>query len=128
MGKYEDPIKRRARNRAYYLRNVARESQRSRAKTQKLIAWVKSFLLDYLLKHPCVDCGEKDPIVLEFDHRDPKQKLFTMAEARRAKKRPADVKAEVEKCDVRCANCHRRRTVLQQASGGIPFGMPIRKI
>ncbi len=67
--------------------------------------WVR----DYLATHPCVDCGETDPLVLDFDHRDPKAKSanvsYLVCSAGLAR-----VQAEVEKCDVRCANCHRRKT------------------
>lgn len=69
-------------------------------------------VFDYLLSHPCVDCGEADPVVLEFDHRDDAVKsgnVCTMIghygwEA---------ILIEIEKCEVRCANCHRRRTARQ---------------
>lgn len=66
------------------------------------------FIVEYLLDHPCVDCGEPDPIVLEFDHRDPATKLFNIGIT--TNRSLEAVKAEVAKCDVRCANCHRRRT------------------
>lgn len=71
----------------------------------------QQWLLDYLAEHPCVDCGESDPIVLEFDHvRETKSfnvsRLFYSAGWRR-------VLAEIAKCDVRCANCHKRRTAKQ---------------
>jgi len=65
------------------------------------------FLLDFLAEHPCVDCGESDPIVLEFDHRG--DKLFNVSYGLRDRNWAA-VLAEMEKCDVVCANCHRRRT------------------
>jgi len=59
----------------------------------------------------CVDCGELDPIVLHFDHvRGIKE--FSIADmVTYSMKR---VWKEIEKCDVRCANCHTRKTALEQ--------------
>lgn len=66
----------------------------------------------YLLDHPCVDCGESDPIVLEFDHRSEKRARIAFLMRWHA---PWDeIRAEIEKCEVRCANCHRRRTARQR--------------
>jgi hypothetical protein len=55
-----------------------------------------------------VDCGESDPIVLEFDHvrgvkRGEISRLKTMVSLE-------TLAEEIAKCDVRCANCHRRKT------------------
>ena len=63
--------------------------------------------LAYLLEHPCVDCGEADPVVLEFDHRG--DKAFTVGAALHWHVRWEVIADEIEKCEVRCANCHRRR-------------------
>ena len=71
------------------------------------------YAYNYKLSHPCVDCGEKDPIVLDFDHKNPKEKtsgISTMVRNRTCIKR---IQIEIAKCDVRCANCHRRRTAKQ---------------
>jgi hypothetical protein len=65
---------------------------------------VKQIIKEYLFTHPCVDCWEDDPVVLEFDHRDPTAKKGLVGQMSRS-----TVRAEIEKCDVRCANCHRRR-------------------
>ena len=67
---------------------------------------------EYLRSHPCVDCGESDPLVLDFDHRDGVDKLETVAFFR-AKGRRDESFAEIDKCDVRCSNCHQRRTAKQ---------------
>lgn len=74
----------------------------------------RALLLAHLLSHPCVDCGEFDPVVLDFDHRDPSSKRTEVARLAGTKPWP-QVLAEIEKCDVRCANCHRRRTARQYA-------------
>ena len=72
----------------------------------------RRYVFDHLKANPCVDCGETDPIVLEFDHRDPAEKLFALSKA--ARRTLAAIRDEIAKCDVRCANCHRRRTAVQQ--------------
>ena len=64
----------------------------------------------YLADHPCVDCGESDPRCLEFDHRDPGTKTANVATLVQRAGAWKVILAEIEKCDVRCANCHRRRT------------------
>ena len=72
-----------------------------------LVAERTKLLVEFLRLHPCVDCGETDPIVLEFDHLA--DKIFAISVGLRD--RPwQDVLDEIDKCDVVCANCHRRRT------------------
>ena len=68
----------------------------------------------YFDTHHCVDCGEDDPRVLDFDHR--RDKLADISTLVRRAATWNEVAAEVEKCEVRCANCHRRRTI--RAQGG----------
>ena len=64
-------------------------------------------LLEFLTTHPCVDCGETDQMVLEFDHLA--DKLFPISRGVRDRNWDS-VLTEMAKCDVVCANCHRRRT------------------
>jgi hypothetical protein len=94
-----------ARNREKYLEKAHRSRGRVRAKNDERI-------LAYLLDHPCVDCGETDPLVLDFDHREPSTKSNEVS--RMVRSRPwRVVLEEIEKCEVRCANCHRRKTARQ---------------
>lgn len=71
----------------------------------------REFVYNYLLSHPC-ECGESDPAALDFDHDDPSIKNFTIG---RQVANLSDEKLldEIEKCTVRCANCHRKRTAQQ---------------
>ena len=63
---------------------------------------------------PCADCEQTYPFyVMDFDHRPGENKKFKIAAwlARNAAKTDwSEVEAEIAKCDVVCANCHRIRT------------------
>lgn len=62
---------------------------------------------------PCTDCGVTYPsYVMDFDHRDSTRKEFTLAESLTLSLKR--LLAEIEKCDVVCANCHRERTYNQR--------------
>ena len=77
----------------------------------------KEYALGYLRNHPCIDCGESDPIVLDFDHRDGTEKYRGVSDIVTCGLPIYRVIAEIEKCDVRCANCHRRRHAQEYAHG-----------
>lgn len=66
----------------------------------------RDYIEEYLKNHPCVDCGNPDIRVLEFDHvRGVKIDSVTNFVKKSAKlSRLID---EIAKCDIRCANCHR---------------------
>jgi hypothetical protein len=63
----------------------------------------------YLLEHPCVDCGESDVTVLDFDHVRDSKRMDVSALVAGGYSWHA-IADEIAKCDVRCANCHRRAT------------------
>ena len=70
-------------------------------------------LLEFFVSHPCVDCGENDPVVLEFDHLGDKR--FNVSRGL-TDRRWDDVLEEIARCEVVCANCHRRRTTWRRGS------------
>jgi hypothetical protein len=71
----------------------------------------RAALYSYLLLHPCVDCGETDPVVLEFDHLPEFEKVREIGKMITGGTWSwATILKEIEKCEVVCANDHRRRT------------------
>lgn len=103
-------------HREWYARNSERVrervalNRRLAEKADRLSGFLTSRRLrwEYLLQHPCVDCGESDPVVLEFDHL--REKRAKIAGLMRVHAPWSEIQAEIQKCQVRCANCHRRRT------------------
>jgi len=58
---------------------------------------------------PCFDCGVRYPYyVMDFDHLNPALKIKNVSQMRGCT--IEQVQAEIEKCQVVCANCHRVRT------------------
>jgi hypothetical protein len=91
-------------NKAVYIAKAIDRNKKIRIETRQYV-W------DHLKTHSCVDCGEKDPVVLEFDHlRDKHKDISSMIHDCYCLE---TIKIEIEKCEVRCANCHRRKTAIQ---------------
>lgn len=92
------------RNKEYYLKKAFERNKRIRKE-------IRSYVWTYLSTHPCVDCSENDPVVLEFDHLSDKiSDISAMYRNYTLEK----VKKEIEKCQIRCANCHRRKTAKER--------------
>ena len=91
-----------ARKRETHIANVKGTIEQARAEAHQ-------FVRDYLSTHPCVDCGESNPIVLEFDHVQG-QKRMAISEMCTRGYSIQSIALEIEKCVVRCGNCHRRKT------------------
>jgi hypothetical protein len=70
-------------------------------------------LIEYFESHSCVDCGETDPVVLEFDHL--RDKSFDVGR-KLIHTTWKTILDEIAKCEVVCANCHRRRTARRRGS------------
>ena len=72
-----------------------------------------SYIQEYLLRNFCVDCGESDMVVLQFDHNHNK---VAPVSALAGNGVSIEILAkEIEKCDVRCANCHKRKTTIDRS-------------
>jgi hypothetical protein len=95
-----------ARHTPYYIEKAGRRNAvQSREYHQRV--------LEFLVAHPCVDCGEDDIVVLQFDHTDRSRKLSAVAVLFKRRLPWRRIEAEIDKCQVRCANCHQRRTARQ---------------
>lgn len=94
--------------RDWYQRNRAKHKEHVRVSARAVTASNRTRLLAFKLDHPCVDCGESDPVVLEFDHL--RDKRWNVSEMITGAFPWETVEAELAKCAVRCANCHRRKT------------------
>jgi len=64
------------------------------------------FLAEYKKSISCIRCGENEPCCLDFHHKDPNEKEFTIAGG--INKKPEVMLKELDKCVVLCANCHRK--------------------
>lgn len=60
----------------------------------------------HLITHPCIDCGETDIRVLDFDHRDGADKGDEVMRLAQGGHGLARIAVEIAKCDVRRRNCH----------------------
>jgi hypothetical protein len=95
--------------RKHYEANKEKLKKRARLFSDEARKRNREYVKDYLENHPCIDCGESDIIVLEFDHVRGK-KSNNVADGVFNGWSIEKLQNEIDKCDVRCANCHRRIT------------------
>lgn len=98
--------------REYYSDNKEYHKKQIIKNKKQYITVAKEFIFDYLKNNSCIDCEENDPVVLEFDHvvSDKYKNISDMVHNGNS---IISIKKEIEKCEVRCANCHRRKTAKQ---------------
>lgn len=72
--------------------------------------------MQYLAAHGCEECNERDPRKLEYDHKDPDDKSVNVSRLilNGHSWRSPVLRAEIAKCRILCANCHRKHTIEQQ--------------
>jgi acetylornithine/succinyldiaminopimelate/putrescine aminotransferase len=92
--------------RDYYKRNRQHLLAKQAEKNKRLREKQRQWLIDYKKGLACVRCGENHPATLQFHHRNYEEKEFEIALYTTLGISKARLLAEIEKCDVICANCH----------------------
>lgn len=100
-------------SKTYYNKNKEEHIKKVRIITAKTRKENQKKLFEYYSTHPCIDCGNQNPIVLELDHRDGVDKFKNISKLIANAYSWDRIEEEILKCDVRCANCHRIRTAKQ---------------
>ena len=102
-------------NKWYVKKKEERVEQIRQNKLHRKRVSYRMILKDYFSKG-CIDCGEKDIRVLEFDHVRGVKKRFKHRRTEgvsylvRCGYLWSTIIKEIDKCEVRCCNCHKLKT------------------
>ena len=92
----------------YFQANKHRRRPRAQVHAE-FLAWYQA-----LKRGPCSDCGQTfTPEAMHWDHRPGTEKVRDLANLAANHARRL-VLAEIEKCDLVCANCHAARTAARR--------------
>ena len=89
-------------------RHLKQVKERKVAVRQK----AREYVYDHLSTHPCENCGESDPMVLEFHHKYDKE--YSISVMLNGGYPIHKIQEEISKCSILCANCHRRVTMTER--------------
>ena len=87
-----------------YQKHKARRKAEIKARRSGLLVFVQ----EYKQSNPCVHCGESDVRCLDFHHKDPATKIGLVSFLARRGVALEKLKEEIGKCEILCANCHRK--------------------
>jgi hypothetical protein len=104
MPRVRDREKQRGYERAWYARNTLKAKEKVKARKQRIKEWFRNFKSTLA----CIRCGENDPVTLDFHHRNPAEKEITFNDLWYGGWSSKRILEEFAKCDVLCANCHRK--------------------
>ena len=96
-------------HRVWYAKNRTRRLTQINADRDRRRGVARVFIYEYLRHNPCTDCGERDIIVLDFDHVHG-QKVANISKMINEGRPLEIIREEMAKCEVVCSNDHRRRT------------------
>jgi hypothetical protein len=99
--------------------NCHRKATMARYKSSKRLRFMANpddvsekhrYVYQILQNSACVDCKETDIRVLELDHVKDSKLIPVSQMLNKAQWSVQDLKIEIDKCEVRCVNCHRQKT------------------
>jgi superfamily II helicase len=108
--------------RHHYESHPAYYAKKARRNKKLTSAAQREWIVNFLELHPCVDCGEADIRCLDFDHV--RGKKITHVSRMIGNYGWDVIKKEIAKCEVRCANCHRKRTAERRQALTFDSGLP----
>ena len=97
----------------HYTKYKGEYVKRAMTRMQRLKKENRLKIIDYLKDKCCCVCGEMDMVVLDFDHKDRSQKVDSVSRLVSNGSSWEKIIAEIEKCEIFCSNCHRKRTAKQ---------------
>jgi len=102
------------RSKQYYENNKTKMLIQISKSNNKKREEYKSKFYDILSKSFCIDCGNNNPLVLEFDHINSNEKVSGISKMIHDGYSWSNILKEIDKCECRCANCHRIKTAIEQ--------------
>jgi transcription elongation factor Elf1 len=112
---YKDQELKRAKDREYaknwYSKpeNAAKSRARASIRRKKNRKLIRQFVREYKESHPCKQCGESHVACLDFHHLDEDKKTENIADMVHRDWSLKTIKAEIEKCEILCRNCHAKK-------------------
>lgn len=101
---YKNVSDRKAASKRHYAANKAKYLERNKLYRVEIRGYVRKIKEET----PCADCGNSYPYyVMDFDHLEDKVENVSSLSATG---RIGALKREIEKCEIVCTNCHRKRT------------------
>lgn len=112
--KNEEPKEKRVARHAKYYKN---NKEKCKERLNKLVQRNRNYVQDLKKNGKCCDCNESRWQCLDFDHIDPSLKTDDIKYLTHHGVSLERIQNELDKCVLRCANCHRYRHAIENNCG-----------